>query len=303
MRIIIYAVLLCMCNALLAIIVPSGSGFSIISSSVITLSGTYKLANNIIEGSIIVAADNVILDLNEKIMTNENDACIEITDRRDITIKNGFILDSSTGILINTSTHIVMQDITFNNDVTGIACNSFVENSVIANNIFENCNTGITMIDSSKNVIMHNTFARLFLGMSIANSSRIVIADNVAADFTGIALNFTTNESCVIKNNIISSCSISGMQCSGLTFSVITDNQAYQCATGILLDSGSPDNVVLNNICEQNTVGIEDQTVTELNEIFYNIASGNTTNYVGVDAGLLQIPGASPIVVGSNIDN
>lgn len=58
-----------------ASILSSGSGLIIVSPSTITVPGSYRLGNDI-NGQIIIDADNVILDLNGRIISNPGNTAI-----------------------------------------------------------------------------------------------------------------------------------------------------------------------------------------------------------------------------------
>lgn len=104
----------------LANILTSGAGMTLVGPATITQPGIYKLGNNF-SGTIVIDADNVILDLNKcKLSANPNDG-ITVIDHNNIVIRNGSIEGAnSRGIEIIRCSNVDVSDIEFINDNDGI---------------------------------------------------------------------------------------------------------------------------------------------------------------------------------------
>lgn len=114
----IYCIQIFLYPSLNAKTVSSGFGSVILSPSTITQPGNYQLANTI-DGNIIIDADNVFLDLNNKKIINAT-AGISITNHTDITICNGIIEGSTAGVEITDCLQVKIHDIDFIENSTGL---------------------------------------------------------------------------------------------------------------------------------------------------------------------------------------
>jgi parallel beta-helix repeat protein len=145
---------------------------------------------------IIIGADKITLDLGGHTLTGPgkgpwiwpepalSSVGIQLTDRKGITIRNGQVKEFSTGLLIETSEGIVVQDITSSlnhygiylwnsdnnilreNNVTsniyGLHLMGSRENRIVKNHMFDNHYNspggyGICLIASSSNTVTENT--------------------------------------------------------------------------------------------------------------------------------------------------
>jgi hypothetical protein len=130
----------------------------IVTGTVITAPGTYCLATDVL-GTITIAANDVILNLNGKVLTAQIYG-INATNQTNIVVKNGVIQNATaSGILVSTCTSVSMQDILFRGAFTNAiqidnsSCldlsNIYGCNIVFNDNAFIRC-------ANSQNVSMNN---------------------------------------------------------------------------------------------------------------------------------------------------
>ncbi len=97
----------------------------IFQATTITTAGTYCLANNI-SGSIVISADQAVLDLNQHTITNNGSTAITISSNfNGTTIQNGYINAATTGINASLgNSGISIHNIYMDNIANGISITS-----------------------------------------------------------------------------------------------------------------------------------------------------------------------------------
>ena len=279
------------CNVTIAIDEPT----------IISQPGSYCLTQDIM-GTVTIAADQVLLDLNEKIMSGGTNG-IEVSNQKDVFIRNGIIKNMDTnGILIDTCNNVMISDIEFIASATGIAvlattcvriehctfrehtseaiCLDNTNNGqVIDNKVINNTGDGIILRNSSvKNKIAQNTcngngtlLLSLFSGIRLFSSSNNILSENICNNNTGdIGFGIRLDSS---SNNTLSK-------------NTCNNNIGGSGGFGILLFSSS-NNVLSKNTCNNNigsgSNGIFLFSSSDNNTLSENICNNN--DFSGISLG------------------
>jgi nitrous oxidase accessory protein NosD len=178
---------------------------------------TYTLTEGIINYTIVVQRDNIIIDgtrhtlrgyVKGKIYGSE---AIELNGRSNVTIKNMIIEQFWKGIVAQSSSNIIIRGNNIRNlGSTGIALDS-CNNTIIAGNNINNMATAIDISNSnglyqpSNNTIVENTLTNAISGIQIHSGFLNNITNNNFADIYNpiwVASNSTTISKNAMKNGI-----------------------------------------------------------------------------------------------------
>lgn len=99
--------------------VPSGCCQSIIAPTTITQPGNYRLANNI-AGGLIIAADDVQIDCENKVI-DDGTTAISVGAFRNVIIKNGIVTNANNGIAATDSINIEIVQMNLAGNGIGIS--------------------------------------------------------------------------------------------------------------------------------------------------------------------------------------
>lgn len=214
-------------NSLIDLIAPLSpcAAITVTSAGTISTSGVYCLSNNI-TGSLVLNANDIVLDLNGHEIQNDAFGVVVSATRSWITIKNGIITtETADGILINSGcVGITISDITARQCINGINIQNAHHITIQGCDCSYNT-TGIQIVNSYKVVTDScRFFNNKSAGMSLVTSGTNVIT-NCFALSTGVASSFNSASTgntygFVSQNgvgNIFSNCIADG------TFSTTTD--------------------------------------------------------------------------------
>ncbi len=190
---------------------------------------TYTFTDNIYD-EIVVERDNIVVDgAGYTLQGTGSGKGVDLTGRRNVTIKNMEIKQFVFGIYLNhsSSNSIIESDfisITFEcirlyessnntiaannlilNDIDGITLYGSSNNNITQNYLMSNYD-GIRLYESSKNSITENIVKENYYGIFLASSSDNNIGNNnvTANHGTGINLYWSSNENTISGNNITS---------------------------------------------------------------------------------------------------
>ena len=222
-------------------IAPCGPIIPITGPGWITSPGNYCLANNIV-GNITIAADDVILDLNNKQISFRNGIALYVDGRKNITIKNGHVKGSSTGAKIYNSTYVRIANVQFTQNNYGGTVE--IQNSFdvfISNAYFMQNAAPVISIDTSSNVQVIDTIMRA--NQAGTKHSSLCFAQNSS----GMLF-----DGCQIINNHLTS---SIMYLSNITDSVFRNFHVYgnSYILSVFQISSCQNTVLENLIIEANT--------------------------------------------------
>jgi parallel beta-helix repeat protein len=254
----------------------------------------YIFTGNIINNSIVVERDNIIIDgLGHTVKgpwpVEFESKGIMLTGRNNVTIRNTTITQFEHGIYLyqSSNSNISRNNVTSNTRL-GIRLTQSSNNVILENNSTYNA-WGIYLYDSSNNVLKGNNVFHngLTSGIELQISNNNIISDN----------NITANNNCGIR--------ISGSSNNIVSGNNITDNLVF----GIYLP-GSSNNKFYNNDFSRNPVHAAIDPPTSVNVWDDGYASGGNywSDYAGID--LLNGPfqnetgsdgiGDTPYMIGGN---
>lgn len=232
---------------------------TITDSMVITQSGNYELANDII-GTITIASDYVYLNLNGKRIFDCSQG-IRIVQQAHCSIENGVIENTQEGIFIDTCTHIDIKWITSCSNQKGIVAQT-TENLALDMNIIQNnIENGIEINACSGAQVTNNQFDGNDTSIMMQQSDAVYVAYNTSNSSVQDGLSATGCNNAFIINNIgkngyrgiylqnSSNCNVSRNYCADCDFGIYLDagtnndelnfNQSYCTVDGYDLGSGN----------------------------------------------------------------
>jgi len=181
----------------------------------------YKPNGDIIEYTIEIQCDNIILDGAgytiygdaERIKGyDDGNNGVLVNDQKNLTIKNINFEKGATGIRVSNSSNLTIVGNSFGNGIlTGVTLNN-VTQILIENNTFTDLNTDIgvpaVMLNGSKNVFKNNTISGSSYGITIIGSSN-VISENTIESVLPMELD-CANSNIISQNKITGPPSWSG---------------------------------------------------------------------------------------------
>lgn len=293
--------------------------------------GSYCLTEDI-NGSIIISADQVILDLNKKSLIGAG-VGVNISGREDVEVKNGFMKNNggfgvsvsdsqnikifdidfevlgSRGVNVGTSTCVQIYDSVFRNHVGDAIKFDGSFNSVILNNKFFSNSQGIFIDNGSENITIKNNKVENSTqdGIRVFRSSSCLVKRNESSNngTDGICLLMTS--SCIVFENINYENALDGIRLSSSLYSLVCDNIiSTNGQDGIEVDATSPNSLVLGNKATLNVrYGISDASgASRFNNNIASRNAGGLGNYNGVASGTnpVLLPNL-PTVTGFNLSS
>ena len=225
---------------------PCGAVVPITGPITITSPGSYCLANDIV-GVITIAADDVILDLNNKRVSNRSstDSALSLTGTN-ITIKNGQINGSIFGISVNSCNYVRIDNV------------QFMFNSDTPLNIQDSCDVLISNAYFTQNNIDTKSLIQVFRSTNVQVIDTIMQANQGRALMISGVTEFVLDGCQIINNSSVGTHVIAaGNSSTDLTFKNSSICQNNYTAYMIGIENGSNNNVVLENlIIEDNKGGL-----------------------------------------------
>jgi parallel beta-helix repeat protein len=215
----------------------------------------YTFIANIYD-SIVVERDNIVLDGAGHVLDGpgpgEVRVGIDLTDRRNITIKNATIQEFYIGIrLLNASHNTIFSNAVKDGDYTGIVLSSSSNNMIYENTIDNHSYAGIYLASSS-NTIFANILTNNSNGILLYSSANNAISVNHVTNNTdGISLDYSSNNEVsqnTVVNNLETGIVLFNSSSNTIYANTITDNDFY----GMLVSSTSNNNVVFANTIKNN---------------------------------------------------
>lgn len=218
----------------------------------------YNFIDNIVNRRIVVEIDNIVINGMNHVLDGGSlggGAGINLTERRQVTIKNLKIRRFGWGIYLSNSSNNIISGNDIKECVFGIFLNSSSnDNKILENNIETNEDHAIELRFSSNNTIVKNNIINnRFNGIFIChNSSFNNIYMNILADNRyGVQLsNFCYNNT--IARNSISNSQYAIILYHRSNYNKIIENNIYYNRVGLLL-SESSNNLIYHNNFINNT--------------------------------------------------
>jgi parallel beta-helix repeat protein len=225
---------------------------------------TYTLTGDIVEESVVVQRDNIILDGNDWALEKNTYEWIEngidITSMNNVTVENLSIRGSFTdGIVLTHSSNIKLINNTLTGSYFGISIDSSLGNMVLDNNLTGNTFYAIWLTSSSNNTISGNNEKTNEWGALLDSSSDNALTDNIInGGYYGFYLE-SSNSNTITGNNISGS------------------------GTGIYLTSSSNNTIYHNNFIGNLNQATTDPDSSNVWDNGYPSGGNYWSDYVGVD--------------------
>jgi parallel beta-helix repeat protein len=221
---------------------------------------TYVFNADIINNSIVVERDNIVIDGNGYALLGDVRAIwsegIALSGRSNITIKSIQIENFWVGIYLNSSSsNIISGNNITNNSYCGMQLNSSSSNTISGNNITNNWN-GIYLYSSSNynSISENNITANMNHGILLSSSNNTMSENNIASNGSeGIHLDSSSSNS-IYGNNITNS---NGIALNRSSSNSISENNIADNWNGIYLYSSFNNSINGNNITNNRLQGIE----------------------------------------------
>lgn len=291
---------------------------------------TYTFTGNIVNQTILVQKDNIILDgagytLQGWSQTIGDQAtAINIHSRNNITITSLNIkqftipiwVQNSTGVTVKNSNitqgypyAILMESTNRTQAVHNIFLGSMVElqgcsNNLIDGNTFSSSHTGVADYSGRGNMISHNNFVTVNTSVLSVSDDSAVTRNVIVNGDTGI---FVKGKGFDVSENAIANCTTS-LTVTALN-SFIYANNVWNSTTGLQLNSNSAEPQIGNNTYTRNnfeniTRNLEIITASKVADHWDDGGEGNYwSNYTGADGNGDGIGDSPYYLDANNIDN
>jgi parallel beta-helix repeat protein len=195
---------------------------------------------------LIVGADRVRINLNGHTVTGAGVGAagvgITVRGRQDVAIYGGIIREFATGIMVATSTGVVIKDNGFTLNREAVFLAGAVGNTIKNNVAWQNTQRGVMIRPTGSGVL----------------STGNVVVDNVLSENPSGILLFGQPEN-TLKANTISQSTVAAIDLTGggASANVIKDNLLTGSAAGIKFGAGWTGNDFIANTLQSNTCGLQ----------------------------------------------
>ncbi len=195
-----------------------------------------------------------------------------------VTVTNNTLSGNKYGIsLLNSDYHTVVENLLFNNSVTGISLSGSIGNNVSDNEVSDSA-YGMKLLSTDATFVVGNTVSDGSYGIYLQSSSNDTVNGNT---FTGNGVSGVISYLChdiIVSNNEVTE-SAYGIELHTSDTVTVLGNNVTGNSYGIYLAHSNPSNAVENNTISDNNWGIK------LYNSSSNSLKGNTLSYntFGVD--------------------
>lgn len=280
---------------------------SVHCGSVITASTTLSAdVTNCVGDGLIVAADDIVLDLNGHTVAGDGlpavggvDVGIRVEGHHGITVTNGTVSGFDLGVLLEASAGDTLSrlDVRDNAGRGVMLANGSDGNRVEHNVIAHNERSGVALVDSQRNLIAENLASDDAAGVHLEGASHNTIVNNtLSGNGAGIQVLDGSNSN-VIDHNYLYADGSEGVEVIFSDSNGITRNHIDHTGSGIILESSDDtvitDNEILHSVASAcDGCGIAIQIYGNDNLVGRNTALDSPRYGIEVDD--FQDPGHSP---------
>jgi parallel beta-helix repeat protein len=252
----------------------------------------YRILSDIVNKSIIVEKDNIILQGFNRIVQGNSSlrVGIDLADRTNVTVEDVKITKFSYGILLNSSDDCKLFRNTIWDDWCGIWVESTLRAVINYNNASYNNFCGIRILYSGNNEIYYNTLCSNYNGMLIWYSTYdIIVGNNASSNWNnGIQLYVSGGGTTLINNNV-SSNSYYGISLYECDYIWMSGNKASGNRFNFGIDGTHYLDFTTHTIGTTNTVNGK--------PVYYIIDASNTVYDAGTNAGTLYLINCENVTV------
>jgi len=195
-----------------------------------------------------------------------------------VTVANNTLCGNRYGIsLLNSDYHTVVENLLFNNSVTGISLSESIGNNVSDNEVSDS-SYGIRLSSADATFVIGNTVSDSSYGISLQDSSNDTVkGNNLTGNGVSGILSYLCHDIIVSNNGVMESAY--GIELYTSDTITILGNDATDNSYGIYLAHSNPSNIIENNTISANDWGVK------LYNSSSNTIRGNTLscNTYGVD--------------------
>jgi len=242
---------------------------------------TYTFTSDIIDSSIVVLRDNIVVDGADYTLQGQGEIGIELSYRSNVTIRNVQIWGLWYGICLWNSFNNTITGNTIADNMAGIIIQNASSNIISGNNITNN-GEGISIYSSSNNKFRNNSLNNNYFVIYGTELSHFVNDVDVSNTINGKQICYLVNESDLVVNpsTFLDLGFLALVNCARITVQNLELTRNWQ---GILLAFTTDSTITQNNITNNN-IGIA------LYSSSNNIISGNNiiNNYRAI-----QLSGSS----------
>jgi parallel beta-helix repeat protein len=242
---------------------------------------TYTFTSDIIDSSIVVLRDNIVVDGAGYTLQGQGEIGIELSYRSNVTIRNVQIWGLWYGICLWNSFNNTITGNTIAGNMAGIIIQNASSNLISGNNITNN-GEGISIYSSSNNKFRNNSLNNNYFLIYGTELSHFVNDVDVSNTINGKQIYYLVNESDLVVNpsTFLDLGFLALVNCARITVQNLELTRNWQ---GILL-AFTTDSTITQNTITNNNIGIA------FYSSFNNIVSGNNiiNNYRAI-----QLSGSS----------
>jgi parallel beta-helix repeat protein len=242
---------------------------------------TYTFTSDIIDSSIVVLRDNIIVDGAGYTIQGQGEIGIELSYRSNVTIRNVQIWGLQYGIVLWNSFNNTITGNTIAYNMWGIIMQNASRNIISGNNITNN-GEGISIYSSSNNKLRNNSLDKSHFAIYGTELPHFVNDIDVSNTINSKQIYYLVNESDLVvgPSTFPDLGFLALVNCARITVQNLEITKNWQ---GVLL-AFTTDSTVTQNTITNNNIGVV------LYSSFNNIISGNniTNNYGGI-----QLSGSS----------
>jgi len=183
------------------------SAVAVTATSTMEISSDFVFTTDIYETTIIVTADNIVIDGNGHTLQGSGSGSgFFLNGRSGVTIKNLIIKGWNVGIFLYDSSDNVIDGNTFIDNWKGVDIEGHSSSNIINGNIFvDNAFVGIFLSTASNNLLSGNTITNNYHGVLLqVNSNKNTIIENIFKNnFYGFYLYASSNNNIICGNTLI----------------------------------------------------------------------------------------------------
>jgi len=216
-----------------------------------------------IADGLIVGADGIMINLNGHTIAGAGVGLgINVRSHQDIVIRGGTIRGFLTGIMVATSTGVVIKDNGFTQNREAVFLAGAVGNMIKHNNAWQNTLRGIMIRPT---------------GSGVLSTDNIVMDNTLTNNPSGILLFGQPGNT--LKANTISRSTVAGIDLTGggASANVIKDNLLTNNAAGVKFGTGWTGNEFIANTFQSNTCGVQGGSTG--NTFKENVFTTNSTDW------------------------
>ncbi len=250
---------------------------------------TYYFADNILDYSIIVQRDNIVLNgLGYMLQGNGSGIGIDISQRTNVTLTNIKVTQFHYGILLNQSTDNKLSSNIIIDSWAGVWIESSLRNMLSQNTASNNNVYGVHLLYAANNELNYNTVLSNYDGISLWYSDENILLHNNASFNIGRGIHIFQSAGNNLLLNTASSNGYFGISLYISQNSWLAGNNMSNNRFNFLVDGDTAAN--FNN-------NIDTTNLVDGKPVYYRIGENNTIYNAGTDAGTIYLISCNNVTI------